>query len=170
MYSVALLVISVILLMVLISKMRLHAFLALLIVSLILGVASGLPLADVANLVAAGFGGTMQSIGIVIVCGVIVGEVLEATGGAQKIADSILRLVGIKRAPLAVALTGGVVSIPTFCDSGFVILNPVIKALSREGKIPYMCLVTALMCGLLTTHSLVPPHPRPHRSCRYSGC
>ncbi|MBQ2896024.1 MAG: GntP family permease [Oscillospiraceae bacterium] len=161
MYSVILLVVSVVMLMVLISKLKLHAFLSLLIVSLLLGVASGLPLADVANLVAAGFGGTMQSIGIVIVCGVIVGEVLEATGGAQKIADSMLRLVGIKRAPLAVALTGGVVSIPTFCDSGFVILNPVIKALSRVGKIPYMCLVTALMCGLLTTHSLVPPTPGP---------
>lgn len=161
MYSVLLLIASVVLLMILISKLRLHAFLALLIVSLLLGVASGLPLADVASLVAAGFGGTMQNIGIVIVCGVIVGEVLEATGGAQKIADSILRLVGIKRAPLATALTGGVVSIPTFCDSGFVILNPVIKALSRSGNIPYMCLVTALMCGLLTTHSLVPPTPGP---------
>lgn len=161
MYSVVLLVLSIVILMVLISRLHLHAFLALLIVSLLLGVASGLPLGEVANLVSAGFGGTMQSIGIVIVCGVIVGEVLEATGGAQKIADSILKLVGIKRATLATALTGGVVSIPTFCDSGFVILNPVIKALSRSGKIPYICLVTALMCGLLTTHSLVPPTPGP---------
>ena len=161
MYSVFLLILSVVMLMVLISKCRLHAFLSLLIVSLLLGVASGLPLADVANLVSAGFGGTMQSIGIVIVCGVIIGEILEATGGAQKIAQSILNLVSNKHATLATALTGGVVSIPTFCDSGFVILNPVIKAVSNSGKIPYMCLVTALMCGLLTTHSLVPPTPGP---------
>jgi len=161
MYSVLLLVLSVVLLLVLISKFRLHAFLSLLIVSLILGVAAGIPLSELANIVASGFGGTMQNIGIVIVCGVIIGEVLEMTGGAQKIADSILKMVGIKRAPLATALTGGVVSIPTFCDSGFVILNPVIRALSRTGKIPYMCLVTALMSGLLTTHSLVPPTPGP---------
>ena len=161
MYSVILLVLSVTLLIVMISKFRIHAFLSLLFVSLLLGVVSGLPLADVARLVAEGFGGTMQNIGVVIVCGVIIGEILEVTGGAQKIADSVLRLVGIKKAPLATALTGGVVSIPTFCDSGFVILNPVIKALSRTGKIPYMCLVTALMCGLLTTHSLVPPTPGP---------
>lgn len=161
MYSVVLLVLSVVLLMVMISKLRIHAFLSLLIVSLLLGVAGGLSLTDVANLVAQGFGGTMQNIGIVIICGVIIGEVLEVTGGAQKIADSLLRLVGIKRAPLATALTGGVVSIPTFCDSGFVILNPVIKALSRAGKIPYMTLVMALMAGLLTTHSLVPPTPGP---------
>lgn len=161
MYPVVLLVVSVVLLLVLISKLHLHAFLSLLLVSLLLGVASGLSLVDVANLVAAGFGGTMQNIGIVIVCGVIMGEVLEQTGAAQKIANSILHLVGIKRAPLATAITGGVVSIPTFCDSGFVILNPVIKELSRVGKIPYMVLVSALMAGLLTTHSLVPPTPGP---------
>jgi GntP family gluconate:H+ symporter len=161
MYSVILLILSVVLLLVLISKVRLHAFLALLLVSLLLGIFAGLPLVEVANQVAAGFGGTMQSIGIVIICGVIIGQILEATGGAQKIANSILKLVGIKRSTLATAITGGVVSIPTFCDSGFVILNPVIKALSRNGNIPYMCLVTALMAGLLTTHSLVPPTPGP---------
>lgn len=161
MYSVILLILSIVLLMVLISKLHVHAFLSLLLVSLLLGVAAGLPLGDVASLVAQGFGGTMQNIGIVIVCGVIIGQILEATGGAQKIADSVIRLVGKKNVTLATALTGGVVSIPTFCDSGFVILNPVIKALSVNGKIPYMCLVTALMCGLLTTHSLVPPTPGP---------
>ncbi len=161
MYSVILLVLSIVLLMVMISKLHIHAFLSLLIVSLLLGVASGLPLADVATHVAAGFGGTMQSIGIVIVCGVVIGQILEKTGGAQKIADSVIKMVGKKHVTLATALTGGVVSIPTFCDSGFVILNPVIKALSLNGNIPYMCLVTALMCGLLTTHSLVPPTPGP---------
>lgn len=161
MYSIFLLVLSIVLLMVMISKWRVHAFLSLLMVSLALGALSGMSLPEVTSTVAAGFGGTMQSIGIVIVCGVVVGEVLECTGAAQKIADSILRLVGIKRAPLATAVTGGVVSIPTFCDSGFVILNPVIKALSRKGNIPYMVLVTSLMCGLLTTHSLVPPTPGP---------
>lgn len=161
MYQVFLLLASVALLLVMISKLKIHAFFSLLIVSLLLGVVAGIPLPDVATAVAAGFGGTMQAIGIVIICGVIIGEVLEMTGGAQKIADSILKLVGIKRAPLAVAITGGVVSIPTFCDSGFVILNPVIRALSRVGKIPYMVLVSALMCGLLTTHSLVPPTPGP---------
>lgn len=161
MYSIVLLILSIVVLMVLISGLRLHAFLSLLIVSLVLGVASGMSLVDVTTVVAEGFGGTMQSIGIVIVCGVVVGEILECTGAAQKIADSILKLVGIKRAPLATAITGGVVSIPTFCDSGYVILNPVIKALSKKGNIPYMVLVTSLMCGLLTTHSLVPPTPGP---------
>ncbi|AEF82928.1 GntP family permease [Leadbettera azotonutricia] len=161
MYQVVLLILSVVLLLVLISKLRLHAFLALLLVSLLLGIAAGMPLTEVATQVAAGFGGTMQNIGIVIICGVIIGQILENTGGAQKIAASILKLVGMKKATLATAISGGVVSIPTFCDAGFVILNPVIRALSRSGNIPYMCLVTALMTGLLTTHSLVPPTPGP---------
>lgn len=161
MYSVFLLIISVTMLVVFITKLKIHPFVSLLLISLLVGVASGLPLSEVSTMVAAGFGGTMQSIGIVIICGVIIGETLEQTGGAQKIADSVLKLIGKKRSPLATAITGGVVSIPTFCDSGFVILNPVIKALSKVGKIPYMVLVTALMTGLLTTHSLVPPTPGP---------
>jgi GntP family gluconate:H+ symporter len=161
MYQVFLLAASIVLLLVFISKMRLHAFLALLVMSLALGVAAGLPLADVATHVAAGFGAIMQNIGIVIICGVIIGEILEATGGAHKIAGSIMKLVSNKRAPLAASLTGGVVSIPVFCDSGFVILNPVIKAISQKGNIPYMCLVTSLMGGLLITHCLVPPTPGP---------
>jgi GntP family gluconate:H+ symporter len=161
MYQVVLLVVSIVILVVLITKLHVHPFFSLLFVSLAVGVASGLPLADVSTMVAAGFGGTMQNIGIVIICGVIIGEILEQTGGAQKIAASIIRVIGKKRSPLATAITGGIVSIPTFCDSGFVILNPVIRALSRAGKIPYMVLVTALMTGLLTTHSLVPPTPGP---------
>ena len=152
---------SVVLLIVMIAKFKIHAFLSLLVVAIIMGFAGSLSAPAVAAAVAAGFGGTMQNIGIVIVCGVIIGEILEITGGAQKIADSILRVIGIKRAATATALTGAVVSIPVFCDSGFVILNPVIKALSRRGNIPYMTLVIALMGGLLTTHSFLPPTPGP---------
>ena len=161
MYQVFLLVASIVLILLLISKIRLHTFLTLLLMSLILGVAAGLPLRDVATLVAAGFGGIMQSIGIVIICGVVIGEVLEATGGARKIAGAIMRLVSKKRAPLAAGVTGGVVSVPVFCDSGFVILSPVIKAISRDSKIPMMCMASALMMGLLATHCLVPPTPGP---------
>lgn len=161
MYYVVLLVLSVVLLLVLISKFRLHTFLSLLLVSMLLGIFGGLTLPEVALHIAGGFGAIMQNIGIVIVAGVIIGEILEVTGGARKIADAVLRLVGVKKATMASAVTGGVVSIPVFCDAGFAILNPAIKAISRAGKIPYMCLVAALMMGLLTTHTLTPPTPGP---------
>lgn len=161
MYHVLLLVFAVVLLLFLISKVKLHTFLSLLVISLFLGVAGGVPLNQVAVDVAAGFGGIMTNIGIVIVCGVVIGEILEHTGAAKRIAHAVLKLIGPKRATAATAVTGGIVSIPVFCDTGFVILNPAIRALSRAGKVPYMCLVSALMMGLLATHTLTPPTPGP---------
>lgn len=161
MYLVILMIVSVVLLLVLISKVKLNAFLSLLFISLFMGILSGMSLADVAAQVTAGFGALMAGIGIVIICGVIIGTFLEHTGAAQRIAASILKLVGPKRGTLATGITGGVVSIPIFCDVGFVILTPVIRALSRVGKIPMMCLASALMMGLLTTHCLTPPTPGP---------
>ncbi|WP_026972788.1 GntP family permease [Aliagarivorans marinus] len=159
--AVGLFVVSIALLIVMITKFRIHAFISLITVALLLGLVSGIRPVEVAAIVSGGFGGIMSYIGIVIICGIIIGEVLEVTGGTQKIADSILQVVGVKRAPMATTLTGAVVSIPVFCDSGFVILNPIIKAISKFGKIPYMTLVIALMGGLLVTHSFVPPTPGP---------
>lgn len=159
--AVGLFVLSIALLIVMITKFRIHAFISLITVALLLGLVSGIRPVEVAAIVSGGFGGIMSYIGIVIICGIIIGEVLEVTGGTQKIADSILQVVGVKRAPMATTLTGAVVSIPVFCDSGFVILNPIIKAISKFGKIPYMTLVIALMGGLLVTHSFVPPTPGP---------
>ncbi|MCG8485731.1 MAG: GntP family permease [Clostridia bacterium] len=152
---------TIFLLILFVSKFKVHAFLTLLLAGLFFGLVAGIEPVTVAKTVTAGVGGTMTHIGIVIICGVIIGEILEITGGAQKIANAILKLVGIKRATYATSITGAFVSIPVFCDSGFVILNPIIKALSRAGKIPYATLVVALMAGLLTTHSFIPPTPGP---------
>lgn len=158
---IVLFLVSIALLIFLIAKCKLHAFLALLVAALFYGITSGMGLSEVASAISAGFGGTMQSIGIVIVCGVIIGQILEVTGGAQRISDAVLRLVGDKRATWAASLTGAIVSIPVFCDSGFVILNPVIKGISRRAKLSYAALAVSLMAGLLTTHAFVPPTPGP---------
>ncbi len=151
----------IIFLILLVSKFRLNAFLALIVASLVLGLLSGIKPVKCVELITEGFGGLMAYIGIVIALGVIIGEFLEATGGAEKIAESVLKLVGRDRSVLAMGITGAIVSIPVFCDSGFVILNPIVKALSRVGKVPLFCLSTALMAGLLITHVLVPPTPGP---------
>lgn len=153
--------VTIALLIFLIAKCKIHAFLSLLIAGLFYGILSGCSLSEVSDAVAAGFGGTMQSIGIVIACGVIIGQFLEVTGGAQKISDAILKLIGEKHATAAAAITGAFVSIPVFCDSGFVILNPVIKGISRRAKLSYAALAVSLMAGLLTTHAFVPPTPGP---------
>ena len=154
-------ILSIVLLIVMISKLKIHAFLSLLVIAIFFGVTAGVPMDELPTIIAEGFGGTMTSIGIVIVCGVVIGSFLEFTGGAQKIADAILKLIGIKRATYATSATGAFVSIPVFCDSGFVILNPIIKGLSNRGNISYASLVVALMAGLLCTHSFVPPTPGP---------
>jgi gluconate:H+ symporter, GntP family len=157
----AIVVVMILFLILLVSKVRLHAFLALIVTAVLMGLLTGQAPADVVTAITGGFGGLMTHIGIVIALGVIIGEILEATGGAEKIANSILRLVGRERSPLAMGIAGGIVSIPVFCDSGFVILTPIWRAISRVGKVPVMTLSAALMAGLLTTHVFVPPTPGP---------
>jgi GntP family gluconate:H+ symporter len=97
----------------------------------------------------------------VIVAGTIIGTFLEHSGGAYTLADSILRIIGRKRVPLVMALIGWIVSIPVFADSGFVILSPLNKALSKSAKITLAASAIALSLGLTSTHCLVPPTPGP---------
>ena len=157
----AIIVVMILFLILLVSKVRLHAFLALIITAILMGILTGMELPEVVATVTSGFGGLMEHIGIVIALGVIIGQILETTGGAERIANAILNLVGKNRSPLAMGIAGGVVSIPVFCDSGFVILTPIWRAISRVGKVPIMTLSAALMAGLLTTHVFVPPTPGP---------
>ena len=111
--------------------------------------------------VTSGFGGTMASIGIVIGFGCIMGIFLEKSGAAKRMALTILKLVGVKRADVVLGLTGFVVSIPVFCDSGFVILSSLAKEFSRLTKKSMVGLGGILGMGLYITHFLVPPTPGP---------
>ena len=124
-------VIAVILMIVAISKFKVHPFLSIMGVSILLALVAGIPLvktadgaAGIADVIGAGFSGTFSSIGIVIILGAFIGSVLEVTGAALKLADLVIKLVGKKNPELAMELMGWVVSIPVFCDSGFVILFP----------------------------------------------
>ena len=143
------------------TKLDLHPFLALLISALVMGFLSGIAPAEILESLSTGFGGTLKSIGIVIACGTIIGTFLERSGGASTMASSMLRLVGEKRAPLAMSITGFIVSIPVFCDSGFVILSTLNRAISKRTGISLAVLATALATGLYTTHVFVPPTPGP---------
>ena len=163
--------IGVAVMMVLIICTRIHAFPALIISAILIAVLSGNNLAGVAesgnllgtaiSTVTSGFGGTMASIGIVIGFGCIMGIFLEKSGAAKRMALSILKLVGIKRADVVLGLTGFVVSIPVFCDSGFVILSSLAKEFSRLTKKSMVGLGGILGMGLYITHFLVPPTPGP---------
>jgi gluconate:H+ symporter, GntP family len=108
-----------------------------------------------------GFGATIGQIGIVILAGAVIGKFLEKSGGAFRLSEALLALVGRSRAPLAMNIMGYVVSIPVFCDSAFVILSPLARALARRAGITLAATAVALSLGLIVSHSMVPPTPGP---------
>jgi len=145
----------------LISKLKVHPFLAIMCVSLVLAIVAGIPLTDIPGVIGAGFSGTFSSIGIVIILGAFIGTILEKTGAALKLADMVIKVVGEKNPGLAVELMGWVVSIPVFCDSGFVILNPIRKALVKRTGVSSVAMTVCLSCGLYISHVFIPPTPGP---------
>lgn len=173
------LAIGIIVLIVLVLKTKIHAFLAMIICSLIIGIVGGFPVVDttlddgtVLNLVTSiknGFGNTMAGVGIIIGFGVMMGQIFEASGAAKTMAHTFLKIFGKGREEAALAFTGFLVSIPVFCDSGFVILSPIAKSLSKATKKSVIGLGVALAAGLVITHSLVPPTPGPLGVCGIFG-
>ena len=155
------LVIGVGLLIGLILLTRLDAFIALLVAALATGLIAGSPPVETVEAITTGFGNTLASIGIVIILGVVIGKLLEISGAADAIAMTFLRLVGRGREDWAMAGTGALVSIPVFCDSGFVIMHPIPRSLTRATGRSFVALSLALGAGMTVTHHLVPPTPGP---------
>ena len=165
-------VVAVVLMIVAISKLKVHPFLSIMTVSVLLALVAGIPLVDttnaagekvsgIASVIGAGFSGTFSSIGIVIILGAFIGSVLEVTGAALKLADMVVKLVGKKNPELAIELMGWVVSIPVFCDSGFVILDPIRRALVKRTGASSVAMTVALSTGLYISHVFIPPTPGP---------
>jgi gluconate:H+ symporter, GntP family len=155
------LILGVIVLILLVLKTKIHAFLALIIGASIAGLVGGMVPGDVAGAISAGFGSTLASVGIVIGLGVMMGRILEVTGAAETLAYSLIKFVGKKKEEWAMAIAGYVISIPIFVDSAFVILNPLVKTLSKRTGKSVIAIGVSLAVGLVITHSLVPPTPGP---------
>ncbi|SIS42517.1 GntP family permease [Salimicrobium flavidum] len=158
---VFIIVLGVILVIVATAKFNLHPFLSLIVTAFIIGIFSSLTLSEVVEAVNNGFGGLMGGIGLVIVFGTIIGIILEKSGAALRMAEVVLRIVGEKRPQLAMSAIGSIVSIPVFCDSGYVILSSLKKALAAKTKVSVISMAIALSTGLFATHTLVPPTPGP---------
>jgi GntP family gluconate:H+ symporter len=162
MWLIILLLLAIVFIIVATTKLRLHPFLALLMAAFSYGIMCGnMPLSEVVESVNTGFGGTIGQIGIVILAGSVIGIFLERSGGAFQLARRTLQLVGQKNVPLAMSIIGYIVSIPVFCDAGFVILCPLAKALSRKARTSFAASAVALSLGLYATHTMVPPTPGP---------
>lgn len=153
------LVVGISVLVGLILYSRIHAFPALIIAAIVTGLVGGMPFSKVIASVTKGFGGTLGSIGIIIGFGIMMGAIFEKSGAAKRMAKVFLKLFGKGREELALATTGFIVSIPIFCDSGFVILSPLAKAISRATGKSLITLGVALAAGLVITHTLFRPLP-----------
>lgn len=160
-------------------RTKMHPFLAMIAAAITIGAVGGYPLSpttfadgttlDLIGAISSGFGATMSSVGIVIGLGVMLGAIFEASGAARTTADLFIRIFGRGREEIALAFTGYVVSIPVFCDSGFVILSPIARSISLGTGKSFVVLGVSLGAGLLVTHSLVPPTPGPLAVCGMFG-
>ncbi|WP_443092440.1 GntP family permease [Basfia succiniciproducens] len=155
------LAIGIALLLILAMKTRIHVFVALILASLTTGLIGGLPFAEVISSVTKGFGSTLGSTGIIIGLGVMMGAILEKSGAAEQMAFSIIKLIGKAKEEWALALTGYVVAIPVFADSGLIILTPLARSLSRMTGKSVIGLGLAMATGLQLAHVFIPPTPGP---------
>ena len=129
-------VIGMVVLFTLALKVKANAFISLLATALVMGLLSGMSGPATIKAITGGFSGTVKSIGIVIIFGIMVGNFLDAAKGTNRMALDTIRMVGQKHASLAMAITGYIVSIPVFSDAAFVILSPLLKALHKKSGIP----------------------------------
>ncbi|UYZ15644.1 GntP family permease [Brevibacillus sp. WF146] len=153
------------------AKWKLHPFLSIISSTYLFALATNLVgslsgvekpiIADIGKEIAGGFGGIITSIGLVIIFGTMIGKILENSGAAVKMAEVVLRILGDRHPALAMTIIGWIVSIPVFCDSGYVILSSLKKSLAKKTGVSVVTLAVALSTGLYATHTLVPPTPGP---------
>ena len=156
------LLIAVILAVILLTAVwKIHPLPVLLLGGFAFGVCTHRGVVGTLNLLASGFGGTVKSIGLVIIAGTLIGAFMERRGALRTIAEKIVALTGEKRAPLAMSIIGFVVSICIFCDSAFIILIGLWKKIGRMAKLPLALGATALSMGLFASHCFIPPTPGP---------
>lgn len=155
------LIAGIVLIVLMISKLKIHPFISLLLVAYGIAFAANMPWSKISTTISGGFGSLLGNIGIVIVLGTIIGTILEKSGAALKMADTVVKVVGKHRPTLAMTIIGYIVSIPVFCDSGFVILNSLRKSLRKRTNASSVAMTVALSTGLYATHTLVPPTPGP---------
>lgn len=152
---------AILLLLFLVLKLKIHAFISLLIVSIVVGVVTGMDFSGIIKSMQNGMGSTLGFVATVVGLGAIFGQMLEASGGAETIAHYLLKNFGEKRASWALVLTGFIVAIPVFLDVGFIILIPIIYELTKQAKRSMLYYAIPLLAGLAVTHAFVPPTPGP---------
>ena len=158
-YLFLLLIASIVFIIWITAHKKVNAFFALLLAALGVGLLSGMPPGNIATILKAGFGHTMEKIGLLILFGTTLGVILEKTGATISMANAILKIVKEKNAPAAIAITGFIIGLPIFCDSGFIILSGLNHSLVKKTHYRMPVMAAVLATSLYAVHCLVPPHP-----------
>jgi Gnt-I system low-affinity gluconate transporter len=149
------------LLLLMVTRFKINAFIALMIASIFVGIAAGMPASAILDSMQQGMGGTLGFVATVVGLGAIFGQILQHSGGAEALARSMLRTFGTEKAPWAMVFTGFFVAIPVFFDVAFIILVPLIYALGRDTGKSLLYYGIPLLTGLAVTHAFIPPTPGP---------
>jgi len=160
---------SIGLLLFMVLKLKIQAFLALLVISVFLGLVTGMPMDSVIKSISDGMGSTLGFVATVVGIGAIFGQMLESSGGAESLAKYLINRFGKEKAPYALTTTGFLVAIPIFFDVGFIILVPVIYALAKDLNKSLLYFAIPLLAGLAVTHAFVPPTPGPVATAEIIG-
>ncbi|SHF52459.1 Gnt-I system low-affinity gluconate transporter [Mariniphaga anaerophila] len=152
---------AVALLLFMVLKLKISAFISLLITAIYVGIVAGMPLDGIIQAIQDGMAGTLGFVATVVGLGAIFGQMLESSGGAESLAHYLIKKFGTNRASWAMVITGFVVAIPVFLDVGFIILVPIIYALAQDTKRSLLYYAIPLLAGLAVTHSFIPPTPGP---------
>jgi Gnt-I system low-affinity gluconate transporter len=160
-YIIFIVAAGVALLLLMVLKFKLNAFLSLLITSIFVGILAGMPLSGITASIQKGMGDTLGFIAVIVGLGAIFGQMLESSGGAKSLARYLLKKFGQNKAPWALMLSGFIIGIPVFLDVGFIILIPLVYALTRNTGRSVLYYAIPLLAGLAVTHTMVPPTPGP---------
>ncbi|MEV3903837.1 gluconate:H+ symporter [Mycobacterium sp. NPDC050551] len=153
--------VAVAVLLFLIMKVKLHAFIALVLVSALTALAAGIPIGDIPDALSYGFSNTLGSVALLVGFGVMIGRLLEVTGGAQVLADTLIGRFGEKRAPLALGIAALIFGFPIFFDAGLVVFLPIIMTVARRFGGSVLLYALPAAGAFAAMHALVPPHPGP---------
>ncbi len=160
-FLIIIVVSAVAILLFMVLKLKVNAFITLLLTAVYVGIITGMPLGEISKAIQNGMAGTLGFVATVVGLGAIFGQMLESTGGAESLARYLLKKFGESKASWAMTITGFLVAIPIFLDVGFIILVPIIYALARDSKKSLLYYAIPLLAGLAVTHAFVPPTPGP---------
>ncbi|MED4584957.1 GntP family permease [Brevibacillus choshinensis] len=151
--------ISIVLLLILITRFKVNPFVSLLLAAGFVGIASGMPLTKVVDSIKDGMGGTLGFIAIVLALGTMLGKMMAESGGAERIARTLINLFGEKNVHWAMMFVAFIVGIPVFFQVGFVLLIPLVFTIARQTGVSLLKIGIPLVAGLSIVHGIVPPHP-----------